>query len=76
MKQTVTAQCKSMLQKRQELWKSVSQVENVMEIAETIRKSNNSLYLFSVILLILCAMFMAGCVCRPYMRYSRVRKYK
>jgi hypothetical protein len=51
-------------------------VEGVSDIAEKIRNSNNSLYLFSVILLILCVMFMAGCVCRPFVRYNRVRKYK
>ena len=54
----------------------VSQVQGIGEITEQIRKSNNSFYIFTVILLILCAMFMAGCFCRPYVRYSRVRKYK
>ncbi len=49
---------------------------DVGDIAEKIRNSNNSVYLLSVILLILCVMFMAGCVCRPYLRYNRVRKYK
>ena len=106
----VTAQCREMLQKRQELWKSVrtrstdvntysssalepetsqtrgentrclslqvSNFEGVADIAREIRKSNNSTYLFSAVLLIFCVMFMAGCACRPYVRYSRVRKSK
>ena len=99
----VTAQCREMLKKRQELWKSVrstdvnmhsssaleletslirlsllqvSNVEGVGDIAREIRKSNNSTYLFSAVLLIFCVMFMAGCACRPYVRYSRVRKHK
>ncbi|CAF3796085.1 unnamed protein product, partial [Rotaria sordida] len=76
MGKSVTSQCQAILQKRQELWESVSNVQGVADLTEHIRKSNNSFYLFSVILLILCIMFMAGCICRPYVRYSRVRKYK
>ncbi|CAF3401610.1 unnamed protein product [Rotaria socialis] len=76
MGKSVTSQCQSVLEKRRELWKSVPNVNGVVELANEIRKSNNSFYLFSVILLILCVMFMAGCACRPYVRYSRVRKYK
>ncbi|CAF3848511.1 unnamed protein product [Rotaria sp. Silwood1] len=76
MGKSVTSQCQSVLQKRQELWQSVSNLNGVADLTEQIRKSNNSFYLFSVILLILCVMFMAGCVCRPYVRYSRVRKFK
>ncbi|CAF4384070.1 unnamed protein product [Rotaria sp. Silwood2] len=76
MGKSVTSQCQNILLKRQELWKSVSKLNGVADLTEQIRKSNNSFYLFSVILLILCVMFMAGCICRPYVRYSRVRKYK
>lgn len=76
MGKSVTSQCQSILTKRQELWNSVSNVDGVVELTNQIRKSNNSIYLFTIILLIFCVMFMAGCICRPYMRYNRVRKYK
>jgi len=76
MGKSVTRQCQNLLEKRKELWGSVSDVDGVAKLTEKITKSNNSVYLFSVIILILCVMFMAGCVCRPYVRYNRVRKYK
>jgi len=76
MGKSVTSQCQAMLSKRQELWKSISNVDGIGRLTEEIKKSNNSIYIFTVIFLILCVMFMAGCLCRPYFRYKRVRKYK
>lgn len=73
---SVTSQCQAMLSKRQELWKSLSEIDGFASITEQIKKSNNSIYIVTVILLILFVMFMAGCLCRPYIRYKRVRKYK
>ncbi|UJR21808.1 hypothetical protein I4U23_024886 [Adineta vaga] len=76
MGNTVTTQCQNMLKQRQQLWGHISNVDGVASLTKEITKSNNSFYLISIILLILCVMFMAGCVCRPYVRYNRVRKYK
>ncbi|CAF1086846.1 unnamed protein product [Adineta steineri] len=76
MGKSVTTQCQNMLKQRQELWGEISNVDGVVSLTKEISKSSNNIYLISVILLILCVMFMAGCVCRPYLRYNRVRKYK
>ncbi|CAF1472781.1 unnamed protein product [Adineta ricciae] len=76
MGNTVTTQCRNMLKQRQQLWGNIPNVDGVVSLTKEIRKSNNSIYLISVILLILCVMFMAGCICRPYIQYNRVRKYK
>lgn len=76
MQKSVTQQCQKVLNQRKDLWKTISQVDDISEVVETIRKSEHSGYLLSVILIVACVLFIAGCVCRPYLRYNRVRKYK
>jgi len=73
---SLTAQCSKMLRTRKELWGDVSKVDGVADLTRHIQKSNNSIYIITVLLLILCVMFIAGCVCRPYVRYNRLSKYK
>ncbi|CAF4156398.1 unnamed protein product, partial [Rotaria sordida] len=75
MGKSVTSQCQNILQKRQELWKSISNVNNVVDLTEQIRKSNNSSYEFIVILVILCTVFMAGCICGRNVRYNPIMNY-
>ncbi|CAF0840594.1 unnamed protein product [Rotaria sordida] len=75
MGKSVTSQCQTILQKRQELWEFISNVTNVVDLTEQIRKSNNSLYQFIVILLILCTVFMAGCMYGRSVRYNPIMNY-
>ncbi|CAF3923404.1 unnamed protein product, partial [Rotaria sordida] len=75
MGKSVTSQCQAMLQKRQELWESGSNVNSVVDLTEQIRKSKSSLYQFIVILLILCTVFMAGRIYGRNERYNPIMNY-
>jgi len=76
MRRSVTNACKKILFKRQELWSSISDIDDIDDLARHIVYSENNRYLYSIILSIVVVIFLAGCVCRPCFRYRRVSKYK
>ncbi|CAF3645191.1 unnamed protein product [Rotaria sordida] len=75
-KNSVSSSCRSILLKRQELWKSISHIDDIDDLARQIVDSNNQIYIYAVILTILFFIFIAGCLCRPCVRYRRMQGYK
>ncbi|CAF4720327.1 unnamed protein product [Rotaria sp. Silwood1] len=73
---SVSNSCRSVLLKRQELWRSVSHVDDIDDLAKLIANSHNQIYLYAVIFTILFVIFLAGCLCRPCIRSRHMQKYK
>ncbi|CAF4446033.1 unnamed protein product, partial [Rotaria sp. Silwood2] len=76
MKKFLTKQCQNILQKRQALLKSVSNISDTVELTERIENSSNNFYLFSIILLISCVIFMADFMYGSRVRYNRIINYE
>ncbi|CAF1437662.1 unnamed protein product [Adineta steineri] len=74
-KKPVSKSCKDMLSKRQELWSSISDVDNIGDLTKHIINSKNNVYLYGILFIILSVIFLTGCVSRPCIRYRRVSKY-
>ncbi|CAF3536870.1 unnamed protein product [Rotaria socialis] len=76
MSKSVTPYCKSMLLKRQELWDSISRIDDLEDLTREISKSTNNVYLYAAIISILFVIFLAGCCSRRCIRVRRVQKYQ
>ncbi|CAF3021509.1 unnamed protein product [Rotaria sp. Silwood2] len=73
---SVTKACQSILSKRQELWRSISHVDDIDDLARQIVNSDNKVYFYAVIIAVLFVIFIIGCLCRPCFRYRRMKNYK
>jgi hypothetical protein len=78
-KNKLSARCSEMLADRKELWKMAEvsdPLDGLNDLARVINKSGNRSYILLILVVIVSAVFLMGCLCRPAVSKHRFHKLK